>query len=171
MLNLNGSLTKAGLKYSTLRSEDFTDEYFLNGLATWLKTGVAKHKTGHVKPLAKTSVPTKAKAVAAKIGADLRRRKAILGVFDEGCMGMFNAIIPDDLLFSTGVYKERLSQSALYYGATQVSEAEARKVYAWYPGRFRDDCEATAYFEKYFDWYNHRHYHSGIDYVTPAQAH
>ena len=40
-----------------------------------------------------------------------------------------------------------------------------------YPGRFRDDAEATAYFEKYFDWYNHRHYHSGIDYVTPAQAH
>jgi putative transposase len=40
-----------------------------------------------------------------------------------------------------------------------------------YPGRFRDDGEATAYFEKYFDWYNHRHYHSGIDYVTPAQAH
>ena len=40
-----------------------------------------------------------------------------------------------------------------------------------YPGRFHDDSEATAYFEKYFDWYNHRHYHSGIDYVTPAQAH
>ena len=40
-----------------------------------------------------------------------------------------------------------------------------------YPGCFRDDCEAVTYFEKYFDWYNHRHYHSGIDYVTPAQAH
>ena len=36
-----------------------------------------------------------------------------MGVFDEGCMGMFNAIIPDDLLNPTGVYKERLSQSAL----------------------------------------------------------
>jgi putative transposase len=24
---------------------------------------------------------------------------------------------------------------------------------------------------KYFDWYNHQHYHSGIDYVTPHQAH
>ena len=31
----------------------------------------------------------------------------------------------------TGVYKERLSQSALYYGATQVSDAEARDVYDW----------------------------------------
>jgi hypothetical protein len=44
---------------------------------------------------------------------------------------MYNAIIPDELLFRTGVYKERLSQSALYYGATQVSDAEARAVYEW----------------------------------------
>ena len=42
-----------------------------------------------------------------------------MGIFDEGCMGMYNAIIPDELLFPTGVYKERLSQSALYFGATQ----------------------------------------------------
>ena len=32
MLNLNGSLTKAGVKYSTFWSEDFTDEFFLCGL-------------------------------------------------------------------------------------------------------------------------------------------
>ena len=37
-----------------------------------------------------------------------------MGVFDEGCMGMFNAIIPDELLHPTGVFKERLSQSTLY---------------------------------------------------------
>ena len=29
MLNLNGSLTKAGVPYRSLWSEDFTDEYFL----------------------------------------------------------------------------------------------------------------------------------------------
>jgi putative transposase len=40
-----------------------------------------------------------------------------------------------------------------------------------YPGRFRDDADAVAYFERYFDWYNHQHYHCGIDYVTPHQAH
>jgi putative transposase len=40
-----------------------------------------------------------------------------------------------------------------------------------YPGQFLDDREALAYFERYFDWYNHQHYHSGIDYVTPHQAH
>jgi hypothetical protein len=135
MLNLNGSLTKAGVKYSTLWSETFEDEFFKTGLATWLKTGIVKHKTAHVKPLAKCAVPARAKGVAARIAADLRRRKSIMGVFDEGCMGMFNAIIPDDLLFPTGVYKERLSQSALYYGATQVSDAEARAVFDWYKAK------------------------------------
>ncbi|HLP02798.1 MAG TPA: fucose isomerase [Opitutaceae bacterium] len=135
MLNLNGSLTKAGVKYSTLWSEDFTDAVFLEGLKTWLKTGEVKHATKHVTPLARCTVPPKAAAAAKRVAADLRRRKAILGVFDEGCMGMYNAIIPDELLFPTGVYKERLSQSALYYGATQVSDAEAREVFAWYKAK------------------------------------
>jgi putative transposase len=40
-----------------------------------------------------------------------------------------------------------------------------------YPGQFRDDAQAVAYFEGYFDWYNHDHYHSALDYVTPQQAH
>ena len=131
MLNLNGSLTKAGVKYSTLWSADFTDEFFLSGLATWLKAGAVKHPTPHVRPLAKATVPAKARALSKKIADDLRRKKSIMGIFDEGCMGMFNAIIPDELLFQTGVYKERLSQSALYYGATQVSDTEARAVYTW----------------------------------------
>jgi len=131
MLNLNGSLTKAGVKYSTLWSEDFTDDYFLAGLKSWLSTGSVKHKIAHVKPLAKASVPVQARAVAKKIADDLRHRKSIMGVFDEGCMGMYNAIIPDELLFPTGVYKERLSQSALYAAATQVDDDEARAVYDW----------------------------------------
>jgi hypothetical protein len=131
MLNLNGSLTKAGVKYSTLWSDDFTDDVFLGGLSAWLKTGVVKHRTTHVKPLGRATVPPRARKIAQQIAADLRRRKSIMGVFDEGCMGMYNAIIPDELLFSTGVYKERLSQSALYYGATQVSDADAQAVYQW----------------------------------------
>ena len=50
-----------------------------------------------------------------------------MGVFDEGCMGMHNAIIPDELLNPTGIFKERLSQSALYAAMLQVSDHEARK--------------------------------------------
>jgi hypothetical protein len=46
-------------------------------------------------------------------------------------MGMFNAIIPDHLLNPTGVYKERLSQSALYYETMQTSDEEAFAVRQW----------------------------------------
>ena len=74
---------------------------------------------------------SRAEKMASVLAASFRRDKAIMGVFDEGCMGMYNAIIPDELLFPTGVYKERLSQSALYAGATQVGDEEARAVYDW----------------------------------------
>lgn len=40
-----------------------------------------------------------------------------------------------------------------------------------YPGRFRDLKDAQQYIDRYFPWYNTEHYHSGIDYVTPDQAH
>jgi hypothetical protein len=46
-------------------------------------------------------------------------------------MGMFNAIIPDELLHPTGVFKERLSQSSLYAAMQRVSDADARGVLDW----------------------------------------
>jgi len=45
------------------------------------------------------------------------------------------------------------------------------KVDPEFPDRFRDDVHAEAYFGVYVPWYNNEHYHSGIDYVTPHQAH
>ncbi|MEK6247480.1 MAG: fucose isomerase, partial [Planctomycetales bacterium] len=81
--------------------------------------------------LNRIEVPAKARRTGESLAAELRSNKAIMGVFDEGCMGMFNAIIPDHLLNPTGVYKERLSQSALYYESTEVSDREAKAVYSW----------------------------------------
>lgn len=46
-------------------------------------------------------------------------------------MGMYNAIIPDEILHATGVFKERLSQSALYAEMLAVGDAEARGVREW----------------------------------------
>lgn len=131
MLNLNGGLTKAGVKYSTLWSEDFDDKTFLNGLKRWLGRGVVSHRTSHVTPLKRVKVPAASTRTAASIASDLRRKKAIMGVFDEGCMGMYNAIIPDELMFQTGVFKERLSQSALYAAMQAVTDKEAKEVYDW----------------------------------------
>jgi hypothetical protein len=46
-------------------------------------------------------------------------------------MGMYNAIIDDELLNPTGLYKERLSQSALVAAMRQVTDMEAKKVREW----------------------------------------
>lgn len=131
MLNLNASLTKAGAKYSTLWSEDFTDRWFLDNLGKWLKKGQVRHPMRHVKPLKKVKVATAERKLGTALAKQLRREKAIMGIFDEGCMGMYNGIIQDELLNPMGVYKERLSQSALYYETTQVSDDEARAVRGW----------------------------------------
>lgn len=50
-------------------------------------------------------------------------------------MGMYNAIIDDELLNPSGVYKERLSQSALVAAMRLVSDAEAQKVRDWLDAR------------------------------------
>ncbi len=131
MLNLNGSLTKAGVTYSTLWSEDFRDEYFLSRLAVWLRGQPVRHDTSHVRSLRELRLPPESRQLGAQLAQWLKHDKAIIGVFDEGCMGMFNAIIPDHLLNPTGVYKERLSQSALYAAMREVPHREAKAVRNW----------------------------------------
>ncbi|HUB51949.1 MAG TPA: hypothetical protein VL986_07375 [Terracidiphilus sp.] len=131
MLNLNGCLWKAGVEFSTLWSLDFTDSFFLSGLREWLRDHRITHDASHVRPLKAAALPKSESELGAALARALCSKKAILGVFDEGCMGMYNAIIEDYLLNPMGVYKERLSQSALVAAMNQVTEAEARKVREW----------------------------------------
>jgi len=131
MLNLNGSLTAAGVAYSTLWSENFDDAFFLKHLRSWLKTGVIKHRTPQVRSFDPRKIPSSARKTGEVFARRFRDNKAILGVFDEGCMGMFNAIIPDRLLMPLGVFKERLSQSALYAKMRTVSNRDAGAVFKW----------------------------------------
>jgi len=135
MLNLNGSLTKAGVSYSTLWSEDFSDEYFTSRLDEWLRNGSCHHDTDHVRSFEIAEIDSEARQTGADLAHQLLVEKAIMGVFDEGCMGMFNAIIPDHLLNRTGVFKERLSQSALFHESSLVSAAEADAVRSWLEDR------------------------------------
>jgi len=135
MLNLNGSLTKAGVRYSTLWGEDFAAADFRKKLSRWLEKGKVRHDTDHVVSLDDVKLPSAERKLGRALARQLMREKAIMGVFDEGCMGMYNAIIPDELLHPTGVYKERLSQSALYHEAMQVSDEEAREVREWMEDR------------------------------------
>lgn len=135
MLNLNGSLTKAGVRYDSLWSVDFTDEFFLRGLRQWLRGERVSHDTSHVAALSGLRLPDDAAAAGREVAARFLREKAILGVFDEGCMGMYNAIIPDELLHPAGMFKERLSQSALYAAMCGVPDEEAAAVRRWLDAR------------------------------------
>lgn len=131
MLNLNGSLTKANVSYSTLWSESFDDAFFLKGLEEWLQTGKVTHDFSHVRDFDSAAIPGDDRQTGIEFARAFRNRKAIMGVFDEGCMGMFNAIIPDSLLHPTGIFKERLSQSALYAEMQNVDDDEAEGVLHW----------------------------------------
>lgn len=130
LLGLNGGLTKMGKPYSTIWSVDFTDEWFLAGIREWTETGVITHDGSHVRDLA--ALPTSdEKALGEALAEQLKTDKAIFGVFDEGCMGMYNAIIDDELMNPLGIYKERLSQSALWAEMLKTPDAEAEAVLTW----------------------------------------
>ncbi len=205
LLNLNASLRKAGITFSSLWSEDFSDDFFQGGLKEWLGGKQLKHDESHVRiylapfqgaeatgrepgvslrstpgyravtppgaldtgpsleadpkgithqslglseatpqvqafrsehpeggaARGQTPLISSQSELGQKIGEDIRRDKTIMGVFDEGCMGMYNAIVPDELLHATGVFKERLSQSALFAAMNLVTDNEAKKVYDW----------------------------------------
>ncbi len=135
MLNLNGCLHKGGVTFSTLWSKDFKDEFFLRGLRQWLKEHKIDQDSSHVRALDVSAVPQAERELGEALAHDLKTRKAILGVFDEGCMGMYNAIIEDYLLNPTGVYKERLSQSALVAAMGAVTDAEAQAIRKWLDDR------------------------------------
>ena len=149
MLNLNGSLTKANVAYSSLWSEDFSgDAHFKSQLNRWFEYGTIEHDASHVSPY--TDNESLSDSVLASIDSiveTMDREKCIMGVFDEFCMGMYNAAIPDELLFNIGVYKERLSQSALFAEMQTVSETEAGEIFNWLLERgfnfhFGSDSEA-----------------------------
>jgi hypothetical protein len=131
MLNINGCMRKAGIKYSTLWSKDFTDPFFVNGLRQWIREGRIDHDLSHVHPLDVSKLPAAERQLGVTLAKVLKGRKAILGVFDEGCMGMMNAIIDDDLLNAASVFKERMSQSALVAAMRTVSDEEAGSVRQW----------------------------------------
>ncbi len=130
MLNLHGSMVKANIKHSTLWSKDFTDDWARTKLAEWLETGAIVHDTSHVRDL--PALPdSEEKRLGEALAAQLKEDKAIIAVFDEYCMGMYNALIDDELMNPAGIYKERLSQSALVAEMNQTSDEEAAAVRQW----------------------------------------
>ncbi|WP_298040137.1 fucose isomerase [uncultured Microbacterium sp.] len=130
LLGLNAGLTKMDKPYATTWSVDFADQWFIDGIREWTETGTITHDASHVRAL--PALPdSPEKQLGEALAAQLLDEKAIIGVFDEGCMGMYNAIFDDELLNHTGIYKERLSQSALYAEMLTVSEDDANAAFDW----------------------------------------
>lgn len=130
-LNLTGSLTKAEVEYSFLWSKDFSDDFFMNKLAEWTEEGKIDHDYSHVKSFEINTINTADRELAKTFAATVLNDRVIMGVFDEGCMGMFNAIVPDALIHKLGIFKERLSQSTLYAKMLTVTDIEAENVLNW----------------------------------------
>ena len=51
MLNLNASLTKMGRAYSSIWSQDMTDDFADAAIGSWIDTGPIEHDTSHVRDL------------------------------------------------------------------------------------------------------------------------
>jgi len=130
LLGLNACLTKMNVPYATAWSVDFADDWIVSVIDEWITTGTIRHDDSHVRALDGIAAsPERQLGVA--LADQLQRDKAIIGVFDEGCMGMYNAIIDDELLNPLGIMKERLSQSALYAEMLTVSLDERERCLDW----------------------------------------
>src|SRR6202035_1835808 len=111
------------------------DDFFRRSIRQWLREGTITHDSSHVRDLDPGRLPAPEMQLGRALAHQLKHEKAIIGVFDEGCMGMYNAIIDDELLNPCGIYKERLSQSALVAGMRLVSDSEAQAVRSWLDNR------------------------------------
>ncbi|MDR1828407.1 MAG: signal transduction protein [Methylobacteriaceae bacterium] len=137
MLCMAGTLTSLGRSYSRLWSETFDDEFFYTGLKTWLRDGAVNHKLGYLKDIKPTHpvLATPAGQIGQKVGEYILAHKEIIGLFDIFCMGMMNAVFPQQALVKVGIPMEGLSQSALIVEMNKVSPELREKCLEWYEQR------------------------------------
>ncbi|MFW5846472.1 MAG: signal transduction protein [Planctomycetota bacterium] len=140
MLCLCGTLTGLGRAYSRLWSEAFEDEFFLTRLDEWLRTGAIAHDTSHLQRLQDDDpcLRTDAGRYGAVLAERILRRKEIMGLFDNFCMGMMNGVFPQQALCRIGVPMEGLSQSALLAEMEQVPQELREQCLQWYIDRGMD---------------------------------
>ena len=77
------------------------------------------------------------------------------------------ALLLDDLGVSTSHSRPHTSDD------NPFSEAQFKtlKYHPDYPDRFGSIQDARAWAHPFFDWYNHEHYHTGLNLLTPATVH
>lgn len=134
MLCMAGTLTSLGKDYSRLWSSEFDDEFFFNGLESWLKTGQIRHDTSylHSVDLSYPTASTAAWDIGRQVGEYVLQHKEIIGLFDSFCMGMINGVFPQKALVDIGMPLESLSQSALLVEMAKVPQSLREECLAWY---------------------------------------
>lgn len=137
MLCMAGSLTALGRPASRLWSENFDDDFFLDGLGEWLATGRIAHDLGHLTEVTADHpvMETEAGRIGARVGAWSLRNKEIIGLFDTLCMGMINGTFPQQAMCAIGMPVESLSQADLLVEMAEIPEALREECLAWYEAR------------------------------------
>lgn len=133
-LNLCGSLTGLDKEYSRLWSENFDDSFFYSKLEEWLRTGHIKHDISYLKDFSPGTelFDTEAGKLGRYLGEYILHHKEIMGFFDHYCMGMINGVFPQKALADIGMPMESLSQSALVYEMSLVSQDLREKCLQYY---------------------------------------
>ncbi|WP_300001491.1 signal transduction protein [uncultured Cedecea sp.] len=134
MLCMAGTMTSLGKNYSRLWSANFDDEFFENGLATWLRYGSLQHDLSYLKDIPATHpvMATEAGTVGRQVGEFILRKKEIIGLFDTFCMGMINGVFPQQAMVNIGMPIESLSQSALLVEMNKVPQELREECLSWY---------------------------------------
>lgn len=133
-LCMAGTLTSLGRKYSRLWSQSFNDEFFFQGLESWLTTGNINHDTSYLKEVTITDplMQSEAAEIGKAVGKHILKNKEIIGLFDSFCMGMMNGVFPQKSLVDIGMPMESLSQSALVHEMSLVPQSLREECLAWY---------------------------------------
>lgn len=108
--------------------------FFVDGLATWLKYGYVNHKLNYLTDIAPTHrvMATEAGEVGRKVGEYIIKNKEIIGLFDTFCMGMINGVFPQQAMINIGMPIESLSQSALLVEMAKVPTELREACLQWY---------------------------------------
>lgn len=139
MLNLAGSLTALGRDYSRLWSSEFDDEFFLQGLDEWMKTGSIQHNTSYLQPVeAGFAAGSVAASIGTQLGEYVLHKKEIMGIYDMFCMGMINGVFPLRSLIDVGIPLEPLSQSQLLADMGRVPQDLREQCLQYYIDRGMD---------------------------------
>jgi hypothetical protein len=75
------------------------------------------------------------------------------------------------LLATLGVTKSHGRPHVSNDNPFSESQFKTLKYRPEFPSRFGSQEDARGLCERFFDWYNHEHYHSGIGLLTPAMVH